>query len=108
MKGNFLILKKQVDFNRVYNKGIAIKNQFFVLIYIKNQLSYTRVGYVASKKVGNSVKRNRARRLMRAAFYNLETRIKIGYDLVFVARKSILETNSNILCAEIKNIISKL
>ena len=47
-----------------------------------------RVGITVSKKIGNAVERNRARRIIRAAFRNVlaEHETKGNFDLVFVAR----------------------
>lgn len=88
-----LTLRKQNDFNRVYNRGQSKGSKFVVVIYNKNKLGYTRVAFVASKKVGNSVMRNRARRLMRPAYRNIKEKISPGYDIVFVARSTITEAS---------------
>ena len=45
-----------------------------------------RVGITTSKKIGNAVQRNRARRVIREAFRPLAPEVHTGYDLVFVAR----------------------
>ena len=84
-----LTLRNQKDFTRVYNQGKSKGSKYVVVLYKKNNLGYTRTAFVASKKVGNSVQRNRSRRLMREAFYNFRDRIKEGYDVIFVARNAI-------------------
>ena len=86
-----LTLRNQNDFSRVYNHGKSRGGKFAVVLYRKNGLKYSRTAFVASKKVGNSVNRNRARRLMRAAVRSLASGIAGGYDIIFVARASILE-----------------
>ena len=86
-----LTLRKQGDFSRVYNKGKSRGGRYTVTLYRKNGLKYTRTAFVASKKVGNSVERNRARRLMRAAYRAIEPTVRKGYDIVFVARVTIKE-----------------
>lgn len=53
---------------------------------MKNRSGETNYGITTGKKIGNAVKRNRARRLIRAAFSELEHRLNNGYDIVFVAR----------------------
>ena len=66
-----------------------------VILYKKNHLAYTRVAFVSSKKVGNSVQRNRARRLMKESKRLLGNDLRNGYDVIFVARKNIILHNSN-------------
>jgi ribonuclease P protein component len=83
------VLRKQKDFNRVYKKGKSKGNRFTVILYRKNGLDYTRTAYVASKKVGNSVARNRSRRLIRESFNTFRDNVIPGYDIIFVARKGI-------------------
>ena len=86
-----IILRKQRDFSKVYNKGKSKGSRFVVVLCRKNGLDHTRTGFVASKKVGNSVMRNRARRLMKEAYRSLSKEIAGGYDIVFVARAGISE-----------------
>lgn len=82
-------LRNQRDFARIYKQGKSRGGRFAVIIYKRNGLKYTRTAFVSSKKVGNSVERNRSRRLMRAAYRALEPEIRSGYDIIFVARVSI-------------------
>ena len=85
-----LTLRKQSDFARIYKQGKSKSSRFAVILYRRNGLKITRTAFVSSKKVGNSVERNRSRRLMRAAYRNLEPNIKSGYDIIFVARAAII------------------
>lgn len=85
-----LTLRKQSDFARVYKQGKSKGSRFAVILYKRNGLKFTRTAFVASKKVGNSVERNRSRRLMRAAYKALEPNVKSGYDIIFVARAAII------------------
>lgn len=74
---------------------------YFVLFYKKNDTKT--VGFVASKKVGNAVHRNRAKRLMRAHFIENIDLLETG-SYVLVAKpdllsKSFLETKKSYLHA---------
>ena len=52
-----------------------------------NQLAEWRVGYTASRKIGNAVIRNRARRRLRAAMREcLQPVARSGLDYVMIAR----------------------
>ena len=84
-----LTLRKQSDFARVYKQGKSRGSKSAVILYRRNGLKFTRTAFVASKKVGNSVQRNRSRRLMRAAYRAVEPNVKSGYDIIFVARAAI-------------------
>ena len=84
-----LTLRKQKDFIKVYNSGKSKGSKYVVVIYRKNNLGYSRTAFVSSKKVGNSVERNRSRRLMRAAYSSFKGKVVSGYDIIFVARYSI-------------------
>ena len=85
------ILRKREDFTKLYRRGKSSNSRHLVLLYIKNGLSYNRKAFLASKKVGNSVCRNRARRLMREAFRNTEAELPLGYDFLLIARSSAAE-----------------
>jgi ribonuclease P protein component len=84
-----LTLRKQRDFARVYKQGKSKGSRFAVILYRRNGLGFTRTAFVSSKKVGNSVERNRSRRLMRAAYKAMEPEVRSGYDIIFVARAAI-------------------
>lgn len=87
------VLRKQSDFSAIYNKGKSVGERYVVLFYRKNNLPYNRMGFLASKKVGNSVKRNRARRLMKESFRQLEEKVKEGRDYILIARNTIGNTS---------------
>ena len=79
-------LKENKDFKRAYNKGKFLASGNIVTYVLKNRFKSTRAGITTSKKIGNAVERNRARRIIRAAFFDLKSNLKQGYDIVFVAR----------------------
>ena len=58
-----------------------------------NDVGRNRFGFITGKKIGNAIKRNRARRLMREAVRLRLPNIKQGWDLVWVARTPIAEAD---------------
>ena len=86
------ILRRNGDFSSIYKKGKSVGDRFVVVFYRKNNLPYTRIAFLASKKVGNSVTRNRARRLMKESYKTIQEQLAIGYDIIFIARKTIINS----------------
>ncbi|QXW65355.1 ribonuclease P protein component [Streptobacillus moniliformis] len=77
-------LRKSKEFNRVYNKGKKLSGKY-ILIFEYNSKSQ-RLGFVASKKTGNSVYRSRAKRLLReAARLNIDL-FRLDKEYVLVAK----------------------
>ncbi len=92
------VLRRKKDFSSIYNKGKSVGERYVVVFFRKNGLAYNRTAFLASKKVGKSVIRNRARRLMKESYREVGERIDIGYDLIFIARNSIL----NVKCGDVR------
>ena len=65
---DFVTLKSNSDFRRLYNRGKAITDPALVVYYSKNRAGICRIGITTSKKIGNAVERNRSRRVIREAF----------------------------------------
>lgn len=82
---NYERLRKDADFKNVYKKGKSAANKTFVIYFAKNGLDCTRIGFSISKKVGNAVKRNRIRRLIKENLKDMDN-LKQGYDIIFIAR----------------------
>lgn len=83
------VLRNKKDFSSIYKHGKSFGDKYVVLFFKKNNLSYNRTAFLASKKVGNSVKRNRARRLMKEAYRLSEIDLQNGYDFIIIARATI-------------------
>ncbi len=79
-------LRRPDEFRHVWSTGRSWAHALFVLWALPNDLDYVRVGITASRKVGNAVARNRARRLLREAARHCYPHIATGWDLVLVAR----------------------
>ena len=87
-------LKQNWEFRRLYGRGKCLHTQAFILYYIKGKSGRVRLGITAGKKIGSAVKRNRAKRVVTAAFDSVCPNIKKGYDFVLVAREQILSYKS--------------
>lgn len=95
-------MKKNSDFQKVYQNGKSLANKYLVMYMIKNGSERNRIGISVSKRVGNSVVRHRITRLIRESYRLNEERFLTGYDFVVIARatakgKSYQEIESAIL-----------
>lgn len=83
-------LPQRADFLRVAAHGRKVARPGFVAQVLKTAPDAPlRLGLTASRKVGNAVSRNRARRRLRAlALEELRRRQIMGGDIVLIARKS--------------------
>jgi ribonuclease P protein component len=82
-------LRRKVDFDAVYARGRRTGNDYFVVVARANAADGPRLGLaVATKAVGNSVQRNRIRRLIRESF-RLRQHELPAWDLVVSARSRV-------------------
>ncbi|MBL3520796.1 ribonuclease P protein component [Arcobacter lanthieri] len=79
-------LNTQKDFSKLYKSGKSWHTASFVTFF---DLQPTiKIAFVASKKIGNAVERNLARRRMRAILLTFDNKIKNG-NYIFVAKAPI-------------------
>lgn len=95
---------KKKDFKQIFQKANQIKQDFFILKFIKNNISEKRFGIIVSSKVAkkanvrNKIKR-RIRTILRAELPN----IKKGIDIILIALSGIETKNFQ----EIKQMLNK-
>ena len=99
-------LKENYAFRRAYKKGKSFVSPFFVIYITKNRRGGIRLGITAGKKIGGAVKRNRAKRVITAAFRECLPEIHEGYDFVIVARTRILDIKSTAAAASMKKLLN--
>ncbi|MBE6662417.1 MAG: ribonuclease P protein component [Ruminococcaceae bacterium] len=67
-----------------------------------------RIGLSVSKKIGSAVERNRAKRIIRAAYDPLKPRLRTGYLIVISAREAIHGKKSTDVQRELERAFSSL
>ncbi|MHC6181545.1 ribonuclease P protein component [Clostridium sp. JNZ X4-2] len=100
-------IKKNAEFRVVYKRGRSFSNNLLVLYIYRNKKNINRLGISISKRVGKSVERNRIKRLIKEICRLDVKDIKIGYDLVFIARNLSNGKNYIEIGNSIKNLIKK-
>ncbi|MBQ7203429.1 MAG: ribonuclease P protein component [Eubacterium sp.] len=101
-------LKENKDFRRLYYRGKSIASPCLVTYAMKSRNKGNRYGITTSKKIGSAVERNRARRVIRAAFAQLEGDIKGDWDFVFVARSKTSKVKMQSVLSDMQSHFEKL
>lgn len=102
---HFEKLKLNYEFRRLYNRGKSLVCPCFVLYYARGRRGRTRLGITAGKKLGGAVVRNRAKRVITAAFAYNAASITEGFDFVIVARSRILKEKSTTVAMQLENLL---
>lgn len=92
MKRSFR-LTKSTEFKRVRRFGKSYAHPLFVLVALPSSMDNLYVGVAASRAVGNAVKRNRAKRLVREAIRSLIPEISPGWNALVICRRTILDSS---------------
>ena len=79
---------KSFEFERIKNEGIKRREEaFFLQVLQSNSNPYSRLGVIATKKLGNAVERNRAKRQIREVFRKNSSAILPSLDMIVLPRK---------------------
>ena len=105
-------LLRRADFLRVAASGVRRVTQGFILQAAVRDISEpgpVRIGFTASRKVGNAVARNRAKRRLRA----LSDRVMVGaadssVDYVFVARTETVTRDFAVMEQDLHHALKKM
>ena len=110
--------------NHLYNKTYRSSKRFvgkYCAVYVLKDLAagklrrahpqkkvVNRLGLSVSKKIGGAVQRNRAKRVLRAAYDTCRPNLKTGFLIVISAREAINGQKSTVLARELSYAFSKL
>ena len=102
-------LVKKKDFKLAFEKGTSYFSPAVNLVVSKNNdASYFLIGFIISNKVSKkAVVRNKIKRQMRAILRSFLSTLKGGGSLIFIAKKSLLDSNYHELERDIRTLLSK-
>ena len=97
-------LRKRKQFQYVYHRGKSCACRELVLLHVRNPR--LQVGFSVSRKVGNSVVRNRVKRRLREQFRMRMPLLKPGYYII-AARMGAAKADSRTLGASLEYLLRK-
>lgn len=101
-------LTRSGDIQRVRRSGSSYAHPLLVLIVDKAQEEPAfKVAFLASKSLGIAVSRNRAKRILRAAFEQYYEEIMPGYNLLVIARAGLLTSSFTGVRSALHQVLSK-
>jgi ribonuclease P protein component len=97
-------LSKRPEFEKVMDKGVKKRVEKLCIIFsLPNELGRKRLGIIASKKIGNAVARNRAKRKVREIFRQIKHRIEPALDIVIISGKDVVKLPYRVIEKKISN-----
>jgi ribonuclease P protein component len=84
------LLRKNNEFEQVYTQGKRVYGEGFTLIYLGNELGYSRIGISIHRQIKGAVKRNRIKRIIRESFRLEREKYPLDADIVFAVKPGFL------------------
>lgn len=88
-------------------EGTSYAHPLIVLVAHPNELAISRIGVAAGRSIGTAVARNRAKRRMREAIRPLIPYMLTGWDLLFLARRPLLQADFQDLRLSVKKVLQR-
>ena len=101
-------VRRRGEFTRVFDLALRAQGRYFTVLMAPNTAGTTRLGIVASKKLGDAVRRNRAKRLIREVFRQTEP-LPVGQDvdLVVIPRREIFDAAYSCLQSDFRGVVRR-
>ena len=108
MAPQLFTIKKRATFVHIRDKGIFIRSKNInIQRLIEQDLDgKIGVGYTATKKIGNAVRRNKAKRIMKELAKKILIKCKTNTYYVLIAKSSILDKKFKDLLEELESIVN--
>jgi ribonuclease P protein component len=100
-------LRRNKEFRYVYKRGRSVSDKNLMLIYVVTKTPHLKVGFSVSKKLGNSVQRNKLKRRMKEAFFSLLGGVSQNCLLVFVPRETARDAEFSDILFSVDNLLKK-
>jgi ribonuclease P protein component len=96
-------VRRRPEFTQVFDTGIRVKGRYLTVLMAPNAAKRPRLGLVASRKLGDAVRRNRAKRLIREVFRQTPPLAgRQGIDVVVIPRRELFDADYPSLESELR------
>ena len=115
-----IAIKENHLYNKAYRKGERFVGKYVAVYVLRDyaadrlrranpeKKTLNRLGISVSKKIGGAVERNRAKRIIRAAFGGVRDDVRTGFLIVISAREAINGRKSDDVLYELRTAMSRL
>ena len=100
-------VRRRAEFTRVFDLALRAHGRYLTVLMAPNGAGTARLGIVASKKLGDAVRRNRAKRLIREVF-RTETSPDRASDLVIIPKASALQVEAIEVVSDYRTTLKRL
>lgn len=100
-------VRKRKDYSRIYKNGARLYYENFLVLIHPNEEGARRLGITVGKRIGNSVKRNRIKRLLREFFRLHKDSLPAGADIVITVRKDVSARSLQEITRELESLSQK-
>jgi ribonuclease P protein component len=101
-------VRRRGEFQRVFDLSLRTRGRYLTVLVGPNAAGVARLGIVASRKLGDAVRRNRAKRLIRELF-RLAPRHAVppGVDVVVIPRRELFDATYSGLESDFRGALTR-
>ncbi len=99
-------LRRPAEIREIVQRGSALRSER-VVVYLARGSGPPRAAWIAGRRVGGAVVRNRARRILREAWGRVVPRVQDGWRAVLVARQPIATARAADMAEEVGRLLGR-